>query len=122
MGGGGSVRLPRLIGAARMMDMMLTGRAYSADEGQMIGLSHYLVDTGEGLAHAGWSSRAGSPRTRRSPISPSCTCCRGSPNPTRTSAYLTESLMAAIAQNDEEAKVRLKAFLEKRAPKVAGKS
>jgi Enoyl-CoA hydratase/carnithine racemase len=26
VGGGGSVRLPRLIGTARMMDMMLTGR------------------------------------------------------------------------------------------------
>jgi hypothetical protein len=30
--------------------------------------------------------------------------------------------MAAIAQSDEEAKVRLKAFLEKRAPKVAAKN
>src|SRR5215510_8587231 len=30
VGGGGSVRLPRLIGTARMMDMMLTGRTYSA--------------------------------------------------------------------------------------------
>ena len=29
VGGGGSVRLPRLIGVARMMDMMLTGRTYS---------------------------------------------------------------------------------------------
>src|SRR6266852_1981921 len=39
VGGGGSVRLPRLIGVARMMDMMLTGRTYSAEEGQAIGLS-----------------------------------------------------------------------------------
>jgi enoyl-CoA hydratase/carnithine racemase len=30
VGGGGAVRLPRLIGTARMMDMMLTGRVYSA--------------------------------------------------------------------------------------------
>jgi hypothetical protein len=33
--------------------------------------------------------------------------------------YVTEALAAAIAQGDEEAKARLKAFLEKRAPKVA---
>ena len=33
VGGGGSVRLPRLIGVARMIDMMLTGRVYSATEG-----------------------------------------------------------------------------------------
>src|SRR6266478_3642972 len=52
VGGGGSVRLPRLIGVARMMDMMLTGRAYSAEEGQLMGLSNYLTEPGEGLAKA----------------------------------------------------------------------
>src|SRR5271169_4894169 len=50
VGGGGSVRLPPLIGVARMMDMMLTGRTLGAEEGQAIGLSNYLVDDGEGLA------------------------------------------------------------------------
>ena len=33
-----------------MMDMMLTGRTYGAEEGQALGLSHYLVDDGAGLA------------------------------------------------------------------------
>ena len=51
-GGGGSVRVPRLIGAHRMADMMLTGRVLSAQEGQDAGISHYLVDEGEGLAKA----------------------------------------------------------------------
>src|SRR3546814_4783914 len=32
VGGGGSVRIPRLIGVARMMDMMLTGRVYDRSE------------------------------------------------------------------------------------------
>src|SRR5262249_1743030 len=50
VGGGGAVRLPRLVGLARMTDMMLTGRAYNAEDGQIIGLSHYLVEVGEGLA------------------------------------------------------------------------
>jgi hypothetical protein len=36
--------------------------------------------------------------------------------------YLTEALISAIAQADEEAKSRLKAFLEKRAPKVVHRS
>ena len=45
---GGSVRLPPLLGVARMMDMMLTGRTLSADEGQAIGLSQYLVENGAG--------------------------------------------------------------------------
>ena len=52
VGGGGSVRLPRLIGVSRMMDLMLTGRTYGAEEGQALGLSHYLVEPGEGLAKA----------------------------------------------------------------------
>jgi enoyl-CoA hydratase/carnithine racemase len=50
VGGGGSVRLPRLIGVARMADMMLTGRSYSAEEGVGIGFSQYLTEEGEGLA------------------------------------------------------------------------
>ena len=50
VGGGGSVRIPRLIGVSRMMDLMLTGRTYGAEEGQAFGISHYLVGEGEGLA------------------------------------------------------------------------
>src|SRR5271168_4347140 len=50
VGGGASVRVSRLIGVARMMDMMLTGRTYGADEGHAIGLSQYVVPSGEGLA------------------------------------------------------------------------
>ena len=34
LGGGGSVRLPRLIGVSRVMELMLTGRTYGAEEGQ----------------------------------------------------------------------------------------
>src|SRR5262249_12180492 len=52
VGGGGSVRVPRLIGASRMADMMLTGRVYGAEEGQALGISHYLVETGQGLPKA----------------------------------------------------------------------
>ena len=50
VGGGGSVRIPRLIGVARMTDMMLTGRTYGASDGAAIGLSQYLCAPGEGLA------------------------------------------------------------------------
>src|SRR5947209_11439822 len=52
VGGGGSVRLPRLIGASRMMEMMLTGRSYNAEDGYRFGFSHYVVAQGEGLAKA----------------------------------------------------------------------
>src|SRR6185312_7674999 len=52
VGGGGSVRLPRLIGVARMTDMMLTGRVYSATEGASYGFSQYLTDEGNAYAKA----------------------------------------------------------------------
>src|SRR5216110_2750765 len=52
VGGGGSVRLPRLIGVARMIDMMLTGRVYSATEGSAYGFSQYLTEEGNALAKA----------------------------------------------------------------------
>ena len=37
LGGGGSVRIARLIGVARVQDMMLTGRTLNAEEGQQAG-------------------------------------------------------------------------------------
>src|ERR1700676_2900748 len=49
VGGGGAVRIPRLIGTARTMDMMLTGRTYSAEEEAAIGVSQYVVPDGQGL-------------------------------------------------------------------------
>jgi (methylthio)acryloyl-CoA hydratase len=49
VGGGASVRVPKLIGMARMTDMMLTGRVYKAEEGERIGMAQYLVEEGQGL-------------------------------------------------------------------------
>jgi enoyl-CoA hydratase/carnithine racemase len=52
VGGGGSVRIGRILGADRMIEMMLTGRKYSADEGLALGLTHYVVGDGHGMAKA----------------------------------------------------------------------
>ena len=38
VGGGASVRVGRILGADRMIEMMLTGRKYNADEGLRLGL------------------------------------------------------------------------------------
>lgn len=49
---GGTVRLPRLIGHGRALDMILTGRAVGAEEAFAWGLANRLVPAGAALAEA----------------------------------------------------------------------
>jgi enoyl-CoA hydratase/carnithine racemase len=117
VGGGGSVRLPRLIGVARMMDMMLTGRTYSAEEGQAMGLTTYLVEPGKGFAKGLQLAQhiaGNAPLTNFAVMQALPRIAESDP----ASGYAMEALISAIAQADPEAKARLREFLEKRGPKV----
>jgi enoyl-CoA hydratase/carnithine racemase len=117
LGGGGSVRLPRLIGASRVIDMMLTGRTYGADEGAPLGFSHYVVEPGAGLATAielAERIAGNAPMTNFAAMH----VLPRNAEQDRASGLLMEALMSAIAQSEPEAKRRLHDFLEKRAPKT----
>ena len=117
VGGGGSARIPRLIGASRMADMMLTGRVYDAAEGAGIGLSHYLVDNGHGIEHA---LALAEKVAANAPLS-NFAVMHALPriaDMSQTEGLFTESLMAAIAGGDGAAKTRMRAFLEGKAAKV----
>ena len=117
VGGGGSARIPRLIGAARMTDMMLTGRVYDAQEGFAIGVSQYVVEAGQGLAKAfALAERIAA----NAPLS-NFAVMHALPriaDMAQDQGLFVESLMAAIASGDEAAKSRVRAFLEGRAAKV----
>lgn len=117
VGGGGSVRLPRLVGVARMADMMLTGRTYTASEGVPLGFSQYLVGDGEGFERGlelATKMCANAPLTNFAVIQALPRIADADPRV----GYLMESLVSAVAQGDREAKTRVRAFLEKRAAKV----
>jgi enoyl-CoA hydratase/carnithine racemase len=117
VGGGGSVRVPRLIGAARVADMMLTGRVLDANEGQAMGLSTYLVGPGEGLAKGlalAQKIAANAPMSNYAVIQALPRISELSPE----QGLFMESLVAAIAQGEPAAKERLRAFLDKKAGKV----
>lgn len=52
MSDGTTVRLPRLVGMSKALDMLLTGRAIGADEAKQMGLANYVVATGQARTEA----------------------------------------------------------------------
>lgn len=117
VGGGASVRVPRLIGVALMSDMMLTGRVLDADDGAAAGLATYRTADGEGLAKAlDLAARVArnSPVTNYAVMHALPRIADASPE----TGLLLESLMAGVAQSSPEAKERMNAFLSSRGTKI----
>jgi (methylthio)acryloyl-CoA hydratase len=117
VGGGGSVRISRLVGVSRMTDMMLTGRAFNAVDGQHIGISNYLVTDGQGLAQALALAQKIALNAPLSNYAITQALPRIADLPAADGLFM-ESLISSIAQADDAAKERVRAFLNKRAGKV----
>ncbi|MGH1457690.1 MAG: crotonase/enoyl-CoA hydratase family protein [Paracoccaceae bacterium] len=115
VGGGASVRVGRILGADRMIEMMLTGRKYGADEGKALGLAHYSVGEGEALAMA--QELAGKIASN-APLSNYIMIQALSriEDMDKAGGLFTESLCAAVTQTSPDAIEGLAAFLEKRQP------
>lgn len=115
VGGGGSVRISRLIGADRMTEMMLTGRSYSGVEGERLGLAHHCVSEGQALPKA---FELAERIARNSPTINAFiiqALAQISSMPPEAGLY-AESLTAALSQTGPDAEEGLRAFLEKRVP------
>jgi (methylthio)acryloyl-CoA hydratase len=117
VGGGGSVRVPKLVGVARMTDMMLTGRVYNAADGERAGFAQYLVPAGEAFAKALELAERVAQNAPMTNYALTHVLPRIAEQ-TADHGLMTKSLVAAIAQSAPEAKARVKAFLEGRAAKV----
>lgn len=115
IGGGGSVRIGRLIGADRLTEMLLTGRVYSGADGERLGLAHYVVPDGEALAKATELAV----RIARNSAAINAMVIQAIAQigtmPPEAGLY-AESLAAALSQTGPDAAEGLRAFLEKRAP------
>ena len=114
VGGSGSARIPRLIGVARMTDMMLTGRVYNAEEGERLGFAQYLVPAGTAFSKA----MALAERIATNAPLTNYALMHALPRIAEQPAdhgYMTEALISAIAQAAPEAKQRVRDFLEGKA-------
>lgn len=110
VGGGGSARIPRLMGVARMTDLMLTGRVYDAAEGLAAGLSHYVVPEGQALPKALALAERIAGNAPMSNFAVMHALPRIAEQPA-DHGLLTEALISAIAQSAPEAKERVRDFL-----------
>lgn len=113
VGGGASVRVAKIIGAGRMCEMMLTGRVLEADEGQRLGLSHYVVGAGESLAKAQELARRvaeNAPMANWAMV----TAIARIDNMASDDGFFVESLTAALTQTSPEVAERIGHFLQRK--------
>ncbi len=117
VGGGGSVRIARMIGPARMGDMMLTGRVLSASEMEHWGGVSYVVDAGQALDRAIEIAA----RMAQNAEFTNYAIINALPRIADMSSedgLFAESMVASLATMTDDAKDRLRAFLDGRADKV----
>lgn len=115
VGGGATVRVGRILGGDRMVEMMLTGRTYGAEEALALGLAHYVVEKGGALDKAMELAATIADNATLSNYVMIHAISRIE-DMAKADGLFTESLCAALTQTSPDAEEGLKAFLEKRPP------
>lgn len=115
-GGGATIRVAGLVGKARTIDMMLTGRVYKGTEAVDVGLCQYLVD-GTSLDKARDLARAAA---EIPPLSTFAICSAVShmQNMSALDASYAEAALAGIVNTQAASRDRLEAFVNKTGPRV----
>ena len=114
VGGGATVRVGRILGVDRMIEMMPIGRKHDAEEGTRLGLAHHALGEGEALPFAReLAARIASDAPLSNYFMIQALARIG--DMSRADGLFTESLCAAPAQSTPDAEEGSRAFLEKRA-------
>jgi enoyl-CoA hydratase len=118
-GGGGTQRLPRLVGVGNAMRLILTGELISADEAARIGLVDVLVDDAELLARTHEIAKA---MAAHSPLTLKLakTAVRAAEEMPLTAGLAFERELFITAFGSSDKREGVAAFLEKRTPNFTG--
>ena len=119
IGGGGSVRITRVLGADRIREMMLTGRRLTAEDGQRLGISHELVADGEAESRArdiAVQIAGNAPLTNQLILA----ALPRISDMSSSDGLWAEALAAAVSHSTDDAGEGMRAFLEKRPPEFRG--
>lgn len=114
-GGGATIRVADLIGKARMIDMMLTGRLYRGEEAVSVGLAQYRVADSEAKARELALAAAQNPPLSNFAI---CSAISHMQNMSALDASYAESVVAGMVNTQEAAQARLSAFAKGTAQKI----
>ncbi len=115
-GGGATIRVTDLVGKARMIDMMLTGRVYQGREAVDVGLAQYAVE-GSSFDEALVVARKAA---QNLPLSNFAICSAVShmQNMSAMDAAYAEAVVAGVVNTQPDARARLAAFADKSAARV----
>ncbi len=114
-GGGATIRVADLVGKARMIDMMLTGRTYREQEAVAVGLAQYLVE--DSLSEA---RQLAERAAQNLPLSNFAICSGIShmQNMSGLDAAYAESVLAGVVNTQQAARTRLDAFAKGTGPRI----
>lgn len=119
-GGGATIRVTDLVGKARMIDMMLTGRVYQGQEAIDLGLAQYLVE-GSSLDHAVTLARRCAENLPLTNFA-ICSAISHMQNMSALDAAFAEACIAGVVNTQPEARARLSAFADKSGARIRPKS
>ena len=119
-GGGATIRVTDLIGKARTVDMMLTGRVYQGQAAVDLGFAQYLVESSSFDTALDLARKA----AENLPLSNFAICSAVSHmrNMSAFDAAYAEAILAGVVNTQPEARERLAAFADKSAARVRPKS